>query len=320
MPSRVDDATLRAFLSQTTKSGNIEEVVEESSGLEAAGAAEPMRQRTVEKLAQGIPLSPAERFHLEAIIIPEKRPAIDIVGGDYSTRHQYWLHLNDEPIRARLRGGLRLDRPDRAAGSPEIALRRDRLRRRRRPADDQPPRRRDLRRGARPDRAPRSSRGWAPASTSFASGAAPRRTSCASRRVVMIHPLLGHGAAGGRGLRPRGRSSMLSTSIPRRRPAGGGRRLSGLRPAQPADVQNEVFGGVYGIKRLQPGELRPGAAVASYGNDVDAAPTTARRSAATPGPASSTSPPARWSGCTSAGTTASPTTRCRRRSSRSTGA
>ena len=106
MPSRVDDATLRAFLTQTTKSGNIEEVVEESSGLEAAGAAEPMRQRTVEKLAQGIPLSPAERFHLEAIIIPEKRPAIDIVGGDYSTRHQDWLHLNDEPIRARLRGAF----------------------------------------------------------------------------------------------------------------------------------------------------------------------------------------------------------------------
>ena len=63
-----------------------------------------MRQRTVEKLAQGIPLNAAERFHLEAIIIPDKRPAIDIVGGDFSTRHQDWLHLNDEPIRARLRG------------------------------------------------------------------------------------------------------------------------------------------------------------------------------------------------------------------------
>ena len=55
------------------------------------------------KLATGESLNPPERFALEAIIIPDKRPAIDIVGGDYNVVHPLWTHLNQPAIKARLR-------------------------------------------------------------------------------------------------------------------------------------------------------------------------------------------------------------------------
>ncbi len=270
MPSRVDDATLRAFLTQTTKSGNIEEVVEESSGLEAAGAAEPMRQRTVEKLAQGIPLSPAERFHLEAIIIPEKRPAIDIVSGDYSTRHQYWLHLNDEPIRARLRGAFasigRIElpgHPDRPYGGTGFVVGDGLLMTNRHVAEI-------------------FAEGLGLTGLRFIAGLGAgidflrERRSAAEdflrvARVVMIHPHWDMALLAVEGTAAARPKLMLSTSIP-----DAGRQVAvvgypAFDPRNPSDVQNEVFGGAYGIKRLQPGELRPGAAVASYGHDVDAA-------------------------------------------------
>ena len=58
---------------------------------------------TFEKLKTGQELSPAEQFALEAIIIPDKRPAIDIVNGDFEVRHPLWLHYAADPIKSTLR-------------------------------------------------------------------------------------------------------------------------------------------------------------------------------------------------------------------------
>src|SRR5262249_55422455 len=41
-------------------------------------------------------------------------------------------------------------------------------------------------------------------------------------------------------------------------------------PRNPADVQNQVFGGVYYVKRLQPGKIGASRGVASFGHQVDA--------------------------------------------------
>ena len=45
-------------------------------------------------------MDPREEFALEAIIIPDRRPAVDIRNDDYRVDHQDWLHLNAEAARA----------------------------------------------------------------------------------------------------------------------------------------------------------------------------------------------------------------------------
>jgi endonuclease G len=56
----------------------------------------------IESVAAGTELSKEHRFGLEAIIIPDKRPVMPLQGGTYTATHKLWIHLNDEPIRARL--------------------------------------------------------------------------------------------------------------------------------------------------------------------------------------------------------------------------
>ncbi len=45
-------------------------------------------------------MDPSEEFAVEAIIIPDRRPAVDIRNDDYQVEHQDWLHLNAEAARA----------------------------------------------------------------------------------------------------------------------------------------------------------------------------------------------------------------------------
>jgi endonuclease G len=50
--------------------------------------------RTVNKIADRRPLDPAELFALEAIIIPDKRPVLDVLAGNiFSTDHPLWQDL-----------------------------------------------------------------------------------------------------------------------------------------------------------------------------------------------------------------------------------
>lgn len=84
-------------------------------------AAAPERLRpdvesAAEKMARGEELAPPEQFALEAIIIPDKRPAIDIKNGDYAVTHRDWLHLNEEAAKKTIRPALpsigRIELPD----------------------------------------------------------------------------------------------------------------------------------------------------------------------------------------------------------------
>ena len=53
------------------------------------------------------PLTPNEQFALEAIIIPDKRPAVDVVNGDFVVTHPLWTRFStDAAIHARLKDAL----------------------------------------------------------------------------------------------------------------------------------------------------------------------------------------------------------------------
>jgi endonuclease G len=60
-------------------------------------------EKTVEKVAKDEPLEPIESFALEAIIIPDKRPAIDIINGDFTVDHPLWRdYATDADIHGRI--------------------------------------------------------------------------------------------------------------------------------------------------------------------------------------------------------------------------
>ena len=88
----------KAFLAGLLPEGALESL-HPDRGIAAAGLAmaPPEHRGAAEsaaaKVATGQPLTPRESFALEAIIIPDKRPAIDIVGGDYNVVHPLWTHL-----------------------------------------------------------------------------------------------------------------------------------------------------------------------------------------------------------------------------------
>ena len=74
-------------------------------------------------------------------------------------------------------------------------------------------------------------------------------------------------------------------------------------PRNRVDVQNKVFDGVYKVKRLQPGQLRPRQRVESFGNRVFAAAHDSSTPAAIRARPYSMSRPGRSSPCTLAAST-----------------
>jgi endonuclease G len=62
--------------------------------------------RAAEKFVGGQPLDEIENFALEAIIIPDKRPAVDIEQGDYTVSHKDWLHLNEPSAKKTIRAAI----------------------------------------------------------------------------------------------------------------------------------------------------------------------------------------------------------------------
>jgi endonuclease G, mitochondrial len=96
------------ILPASTPSGSLDELIAEpTAGVESVAGTERGAAESVRKLVEGRPLDRDDRFQLEAIIIPDKRPAIDIVDGTYEVRHPLWRHLNEPAIRDRLRDVFR---------------------------------------------------------------------------------------------------------------------------------------------------------------------------------------------------------------------
>ena len=71
------------------------------------GADHDLIRRTAEKIVRGDALAPPEQQMLEAIILPDKRPAIDIVDGDFTIDHPLWRFLDtDAAIHGTIRDAL----------------------------------------------------------------------------------------------------------------------------------------------------------------------------------------------------------------------
>ena len=267
------------------------------------------------KVATGQPLTPRESFALEAIIIPDKRPAIDIVNGDYAVAHPDWTELNDAAIKAIVKRCLCLDRAHRTARSSGSALRRHRLRRRPGPGDDQPSRGRDVLR--RPRYARMVFRSGSRAGIDFLQAKGGTASQFLRvRAVAMIHPYWDMALLRVDGLDDG--HPVLVLSLEEASDTAAGRRVAvigypAFDPRNDAEVQNRVFHGVYNAKRLQPGLLRRRRPIQSFGKERwPRRRTTARRWGAIRVRRCSIRKPAPCRRCISAASISSETTRCRR--------
>ncbi|MBJ6121862.1 DNA/RNA non-specific endonuclease [Sphingomonas mollis] len=219
------------------------------------------------KLDRPEQMTPSEHFALEAIIIPDRRPAILIADDDYRVTHRDWLHLNDPAVRALITPAIpaigRLELPDRhdiPYGGTAFLVGPGLLMTNRHVAE------------LFVDGAGRglSFRPGASAAMNFVEEAArqvPQRYRITS--VVLIHPYWD--------------MALLKVADVPFAPL----TLSAADPEGPEDeivvigypafnprfsraIQDQVFGGVYDVKRLQPGHRLPRRAVDSFGKSVNA--------------------------------------------------
>jgi DNA/RNA endonuclease G (NUC1) len=115
-----DEANARAFLNRISPPSAQESAGGIDPALELAHAPPPELAGAVEsavkKARSGEPLDAAEHFATEAIIIPDKRPAIRINNGDYTIDHPIWKHFDQPPLKNIIRPVLqsvgRIDIPN----------------------------------------------------------------------------------------------------------------------------------------------------------------------------------------------------------------
>jgi endonuclease G len=271
---------LKAYLETISPESTLESLAPEEAVSAATAEAKGLAPETVErsqaaleKLREDRDLTPDEQFTLEAIVIPDKRPAIDVIGGTYHIVHPLWTHFEtNADIAARLHKAIpsigRIELP----GHPSL---------------------------------PYGGTGFVVGETLlmtnrhvaaiFASGLGRQdllfMTGLAAaidfkrerdrsdsvlvqvEKVVMIHPYWDMALLRVSALPGAQKPLVLSLSDP------GGMKdeevavigYPAFDPRNPVDVQNSVFGGVYYVKRLQPGKLQPRADTKSFDKMVSAA-------------------------------------------------
>ena len=243
------------------------------AGAAAAGVASDTVRRATEKLLQGAELDPAEEFVTEAIIIPDKRPAVLVQDGDYRVDHALWLHFDQDPgIRQRFRDAIRSigrvelpDHPTLPYGGTAFVVGPDLLMTNRHVAEifSSGLGLRDLR--FRP--------GLSAAVDFRRELDRDESVSVVVRDVAMIHPhwdmALLRVEGLGQGQPPLALSLDSVEDLEGEEVAVIG--YPAFDPRNDAGVQNTVFGGVYNVKRLQPGRLGPRRGVSSFQRSVNAA-------------------------------------------------
>ncbi|MEI9887783.1 MAG: DNA/RNA non-specific endonuclease [Rhizomicrobium sp.] len=267
------ESDVRAFLNRVAPAG-----AQESLGSAAmALAAAPQRNlvapinKAVDKARVGKPLDAAEQMVLEAIVIPDKRPAIRIKNGDFAVAHPLWLHFGRPPIKDAIKAMLpsvgRIDLPGHPSlpyGGTGFVVGKNLLMTNRHVAEI------------------------------FASGLglkqlvfnAQYRTGIdfkredagdaaallGVRKVVMIHPYWDMALLSVDGLGPAHVPLKLSLRAPESM-KGSEVAVIGypaFDPRNSAEVQNQVFEGVYNVKRLQPGLAGARESIDSFDKTVNA--------------------------------------------------
>ncbi len=269
----------KQFLEKVLPEGGVEAVLADAplalelmaESAELVSAEQEIVRATLEKLATNEELSPREEFMVEAIIIPDKRPAIDVIRGDFRVKHSLWQHYGQDPIKSRIRKALPSIGRIEVSGIPSLpyggtgfVVGRGLLMTNRHVAG-------------------LFASGVGRRSLTFKSGIRAgvdfKRERGLSetqflrvRRVLMIHPHWDMALLQVDGLSDRNPPLVLSLDQPEQL-AGRDVAVVGypaFDPRNPADVQNQVFGSVYYVKRLQPGKLGARRSTRSFGHQVSA--------------------------------------------------
>lgn len=264
---------LEGLLANVTADGTAREGVGSPFETFSAGRrpAVDLARSGLENLALGQALSPEQLLSTEAIINEDLRPAIDIIDGRFEVHHPLWTELtSNAELRQRIEGVLP------SIGRVELP--------------------------AHP-RLPYGGTGFVVGSglvmtnrhvaEIFAQGVGDRGlsfvpdrragidfrrdtgagTTLRVQRVLMIHPYWDMALLSVEGLPSAILPLKLSLSDARdlvaRRVAVVG--YPAFDPRNPAQVQDDLFSGRYGVKRLQPGELHGAVSTASFGKVVLAA-------------------------------------------------
>lgn len=249
----------------------------EAFGLElesGSSAAKSTVQSGLEALERNAAPSMGEQIGLEAIINEELRPAIEIVNGTFTSVHPLWPHLSGNPeIAGRLRAAIpavgRIELPGSTVpyGGTGFRVGKNLIMTNRHVAEifatGLGTRHLRFKNGAGAGIDFLKEQGLPPNSGRVLKVVA----------VVMIHPFWDMALLQVEGLDPNGSSLKLSLED--------GRDLVGREIAvigypafdgrNPAGVQNTLFNGRFGIKRLQPGLLQGGMQTGSFQKLVNAA-------------------------------------------------
>lgn len=228
--------------------------------------------KVADKLIRGDePLDDREAYITEAIIIPDKRPAIDVIDDDFRAEHPLWLHYNDGALHANLKdalpgiGRIELPRhPSLPYGGTGFVVGEGLVMTNRHVAQI-------------------FATGLGLRNLAFAPGLGgaidfkQERGSTGSvpiavKRVVMIHPYWDMALLAVDGLAGHPILTLAQTvpsdSVQRDIAVVG---YPAFDPRNPGGVQDEVFRGLYNIKRLQPGKLTGARDTRSFDKTVAAA-------------------------------------------------
>jgi endonuclease G, mitochondrial len=272
MPADQND--VKAFLRRIANPGALEAAAAAGNfagleGVSPADAFDPLATTTATKIVTDEPLSGEEQFYLEAIIIPGERPAIDVSGGDYHVPQASWTHFNDAPIKEMIRRAIastgRIEIPGHPSlpyggtgwvAGPNLLMTNRHVA--------------QLFATGLGVRQLRFQTGQSAALDLAAERGSTSRNLLGVRRVVLIHPYWDMALLEVEGLPASAAPLSLSTRDPW--------SLDGhdvavvgypaFDPRNDAKVQNEVFGGIYDVKRLQPGKAGAREYVESFGKNV----------------------------------------------------
>jgi endonuclease G, mitochondrial len=227
-------------------------------------------RETVSRLERDEPLTPEDSFIAEAIILPNERPAVDVVNGTYDTPPAPFKHLGKKGARARIQAALpaigRVELPDHPSlpyGGTGFVVGDDLLMTNRHVAE-------------------LFATGLGRETLSFIPGQSaavdflrerdrPESLLFQIRRVAMVHPYWDMALLVVDGL-----TSVTPLSLSTAPPEDLRERdvvvvgYPALDPRNAVDVQNRIFAGVFNVKRLQPGRLRDVESIRSFGHPVAA--------------------------------------------------
>lgn len=270
-------AKVKRYLEWIAPEGGLEAMAAEPTLLEGladvpwAAAADAERAgEAVRRLEQGTALTPEQTDVIEAIVLPRERPVVDIVDGTYATPPAPFEHLGATAARATVEAAIpsigRIELPDHPSlpyGGTGFVVGENLLMTNRHVAELFA-----LGLG-------REALSFRPGQTAAVDLLRERDRPASSLfrivRVAMIHPYWDMALVVAEGL-DRVPSLTLAVDAPEDLveheivvigyPA--------LDPRNNVELQNQIFGAVFNVKRLQPGKLRTRADIGSFGHVVSA--------------------------------------------------